>query len=181
MNSTIKNTFILGSMAVVALGLKKFYQTAEVPDLQWILTPTKALVQTFSGLSFHNDATEGYVNMAHHFTIAKSCAGVNFLIIVFCTSVFGFTLKMKKLVHQWISLPAFLSIAYGLTVVVNAFRIIGALTFGATQWAGINGNRVHEMEGVVVYLSFLLIYYLTMHYLLQKTNTMNTPRSTAVA
>ncbi|OJJ15765.1 exosortase K [marine bacterium AO1-C] len=166
-------------MTLVALGLKKFYQTAEVPDLQWILGPTKVLVQVFSGLSFTYDATEGYVNTAHQFSIAKSCAGVNFLIIVFCTSVFGFTLKIQNSVRQWISLPAFLGIAYGLTVVVNAFRIISALTFGQTQMMGIDANGLHEMEGVIVYLSFLLIYYLTMHYFLQKTHTMNTYKSTA--
>ncbi|HAS41144.1 MAG TPA: exosortase K [Microscillaceae bacterium] len=181
MNSTIKNGLILGSMAVVALGLKKFYQTAEVPDLQWILGPTKTLVQAFSGLSFTYDTTNGYVNLPHQFTIAKSCAGVNFLIIVFCTSVFGFTLKMKNSVRQWLSLPAFLGIAYALTVVVNAFRIISALTLGQTQWMGIDANGLHEMEGVVVYLSFLLIYYLTMHHLLHRTNTIHTYKSTATA
>jgi len=181
MNSTIKNALILGSMGLVALGLKKFYQTAEVPDLQWVLGPTKMLVQAFSGLSFTYDATNGYVNIPHQFAIAKSCAGVNFLIIVFCTSVFGFTLKMQNLARQWLSVPAFLGIAYALTVVVNAFRIISALTLGPTQWMGIDANGLHEMEGVVVYLSFLLIYYLTMHYLLHRTNTINTYKPTVTA
>lgn len=174
MNATIKNGIILTGMVVVAFGLKKFYQTAEVPDLQWILAPTKVLVQAFTGLSFTYDAVEGYVNIPHQMAIAKSCAGVNFLIIVFCTSIFGFTLKMHRSAHQWLSIPAFLTIAYLLTIVVNAFRIISALVLGKTSFMGLDANGLHEMEGVVVYLSFLLLYYLTMNFILNRKHPKNT-------
>ena len=176
MKSNINNWLIPGIMVLVALGLKLFYQTATVPDLQWVLAPTKVLVQSFTGLHFSYDATQGYVNTAHQFVIAKNCAGVNFLIIVFCTSVFGFSLKFALMRTQLLSVPVFLGLAYLLTVVVNAFRIISALIFSNSliPVSGLDANRVHATEGVVVYLSFLLIYYLILHYFLRQKPTINT-------
>jgi hypothetical protein len=50
MKINIKNGLTLGVMALLTFGLKKFYQTASVHDLQWILAPTKAVVQGFTGL-----------------------------------------------------------------------------------------------------------------------------------
>lgn len=167
MKINIKNGIILGVMALVAFGLKKFYQTANVHDLYWILAPSKLVVQGFTGLEFSYDASLGYVNQAHQFVIAKSCAGVNFLIIVFCTSVFGFSLKMKPNHWQWLSMPVFLVVAYLLTVLVNAFRIISALLLKGAhlpQVFGLDPNQLHAVEGVVVYLAFLLLYYLLLNY-----------------
>lgn len=174
MKTNIKNGLILGFMALVAFGLKKFYQVAEVPDLQWILLPTKTLVQGFTSLQFSYDPAQGHINTAHQFVIAKSCAGVNFLIIVFCTSVFGFTLRLSQFRQQLLSLPSFLGIAYVLTIAVNAFRIINSLVFSAAQIPGMNASQLHKTEGVIVYLSFLLIYYLTIHYFFQKKFTSKT-------
>lgn len=174
MKTNIKNGLILGFMALVAFGLKKFYQVAEVPDLQWILLPTKTLVQGFTSLQFSYDPAQGHINTAHQFVIAKSCAGVNFLIIVFCTSVFGFTLRLSQFRQQLLSLPSFLGIAYVLTIAVNAFRIINSLVFNAAQIPGMNASQLHKTEGVIVYLSFLLIYYLTIHYFFQKKFTSKT-------
>ncbi|EAY27686.1 exosortase K [Microscilla marina] len=164
MKTNLKNGLILGAMALVALVLKKFYQTAEVPDLHWILAPTQAAVHSFTGLQFSYDASQGYINQAHQFVIAKSCAGVNFLIIAFCTSVFGFTPKIKGSHWQWLSLPVFLVIAYLLTVAVNAFRIVNALLLKGTYAAILPANRLHAIEGAIVYLAFLLMYYLLLHY-----------------
>ncbi|WP_299454786.1 exosortase K [uncultured Microscilla sp.] len=164
MGKKIKNGLILGVMGLVAFTLKKFYQTAEVTDLYWILAPTKVAVHSFTGLEFSYDASQGYINQAHQFVIAKSCAGVNFLIIAFCTSVFGFTPKIKGSHWQWLSLPVFLVIAYLLTVAVNAFRIVNALLLKDAYTAILPANRLHAIEGAIVYLAFLLIYYLLLHY-----------------
>lgn len=168
-----QNGFILSTMVFIAFGLKVFYQTANTPDLQWVLAPTKVLVQGFTGLHFSYDATRGYVNIAHQFVIAKSCAGVNFLIIAFCTSVFGFTLKFAQMKVQLFSVVAFLGLAYLLTVVVNAFRIISALVFrnASVQVPGLNANQLHATEGVIIYLSFLLIYYLILNYCFNRKRT----------
>lgn len=169
MKINIKNGLTLGVMALLAFGLKKFYQTASVHDLQWILAPTKVVVQGFTGLQFGYDASLGYINQTHQFVIAKSCAGVNFLIIVFCTSVFGFSLKIKTSHWQWLSLPLFLGIAYLFTVLVNAFRIISALLLkgiALPQALGVGANQLHAFEGIVVYLAFLLLYYLLLNYCL---------------
>jgi exosortase K len=167
MKINIKNGLTLGVMALLTFGLKKFYQTASVHDLQWILAPTKAVVQGFTGLQFSYDASLGYINQVHQFVIAKSCAGVNFLIIVFCTSVFGFSLKIKTSHWQWLSLPLFLCIAYLFTILVNAFRIISALLLKGValpQTLGFGANQLHAFEGIVVYLAFLLLYYLLLNY-----------------
>lgn len=128
-------------------------------DLAWLLSPTMHLVRAFTGLQFHFDAARGYINSDALVIVGTSCAGVNYLVIALCMTVFSFVPRFGRN-----KLPAFAGLllaAYAVTVMVNSFRIIGgiALLRAAGKFNFIMSGAVHEAEGIFVYFSFLMLYY----------------------
>ena len=75
---------------LIAFGLKYHYSRASSEDLAWILRPTAGVVEQISGIHFEKEEGTGYINREHRIIIVPSCAGVNFLIIAFCMTVFSF-------------------------------------------------------------------------------------------
>ncbi|MDO9265260.1 MAG: exosortase K [Desulfosalsimonadaceae bacterium] len=149
--------------ATVAVGLKDQFSRAESNDLIWILRPTAGLVEWISGLSFIYDPCTGFVNMNHGIAIAPACSGVNFLIIAYIMSFFSFAGHYHGM-GRWLWLVITLSCAYFLTIAVNSTRIalsIESITHGV-HLGWLTPERIHRVEGVVVYFFFLSLYYLGM-------------------
>ena len=149
--------------AIVAVGLKDQFSRAESNDLLWILGPTAGLVEWISGLSFIYDPSAGFVNMVHGLIIAPACSGVNFLIIAYVMSFFSFAGHFDGM-GRWLWLVLTLSCAYFLTIAVNSIRIglsIESITHGI-HLGWLTPERIHRIEGVVVYFFFLSLYYLGM-------------------
>lgn len=146
----------------IAFGLKYHYSQARSDDLIWVLGPTAALVEHIGGISFEKEVHTGYVNHEHRIIIAPSCAGVNFFIIAFCMMVFSFIhhLPCKRIKFFWLAI-GMLS-AYVLTVFINALRIISSIYFYHAdiycEW--ITPQRVHRLEGIVIYFFFLCLFYM---------------------
>ena len=147
---------------LIAFGLKYHYSRAGSDDLLWILRPTAGLVEYLSGIKFENEANTGFVSQGYQIIIAPSCAGINFLIVAFCMAVFAglHVIKHCWLKHLW--LAASLACAYILTVAVNSLRIIAAIYSynAAIYFSWITPERVHRLEGIVIYFFFLCLFYM---------------------
>ncbi len=153
---------VLGALVVAVGGMLKYhYSVANADDLRYVLGPTAALVRLVTGAGVVAEAGAGYLSQELSILIAPSCAGVNFLVIAWCMLGVGFVHQVSpgraKLV--WLALSA--ALAYTTTVVVNATRIVvgAALQSAQWDWALLPPGQVHRVEGVVVYLTALLVLY----------------------
>ncbi|MCP3874637.1 MAG: exosortase K [Desulfobacteraceae bacterium] len=146
---------------VIAAGLKYGYSRAQSDDLNWILHPTSQVVQLLSGLVFEAELGTGFINRDKRVIIAPSCAGVNFLIIAFCMSIFSFIHRFRDLRIKMIWFGSMIVSVYGVTIGVNAARILLAIWLyeKQIQFGWMTAQRVHRMEGVAVYFIFLFLLY----------------------
>jgi len=163
-----KTLLVFIFLLTVALKLHTDYAPAS--QLRWILAPVTVLVEAQSGIPFHFDPVEGYMNPEESISIGRTCAGVNFIIIAW---LMGFTLAwpqqrdFRQRLRAWLLHGV---CAYVLAVAVNAFRIvaaIGALNGSAhLEWLG--KHKTHEALGIFIYFSFLLAYYFALRYFLKR-------------
>ena len=146
----------------IALGLKYHYSRAGSGDLVWVLGPTAGLVEYISGIQFDSEANTGFVSREYRIIIAPSCAGINFLIVVFCMAVFSGIHVIKHPGSKLLWLAASLVCAYILAIAVNTLRIIASIySYGADIYVGwITPARVHRLEGIVIYFFFLCLFYM---------------------
>jgi exosortase K len=145
---------------VVAGALKAHYSVAGAEGLRWILAPTTALVGAATSTSFIFEPRHGYLSPELDLLIAPVCAGLNFLIVAFCSAAFGLLPLVRGRVRKAAFFVGALAVGYGLTVVVNAGRILLGLRLrgaaGPFGWIGwMTPADVHRAMGVLVYLSAL--------------------------
>ncbi len=157
-----RNGVLLLLTLLFAFGLKYHYSQACSDDLAWILRPTAGLVEQISRIQFEKEAHTGYVSHTHQIIIAPACAGVNFFIIAFCMAVFSGILHIK---HRWLKflwLTFSAASAYLLTIFANALRIILSIySYNAGIYsAWITPQRVHRLEGTLIYFFFLCLFYM---------------------
>jgi exosortase K len=145
----------------IAWGLKYHYSTAHAESLKWILAPTAALVETITRHPFFFESNIGYINQDLQIIIAPACAGINFLIAVFCMSAFCGIFKLPGFQKKSFWLIGCAAGAYIATINVNAFRIwISIATIAADIHAGwFTPQRVHRMSGIIIYFFFLSGFY----------------------
>ena len=114
--------YALGLIAVYCM--KLLYSRASSDDLIWILGPTAEVVELLSNISFEKEAQAGYISRSTGILIAPACAGINFLIMAFCTAFFSCVHRLRTYPEKlmWTGLACLGS--YFLTIVVKAMRII---------------------------------------------------------
>src|SRR5262249_37068071 len=148
---------------VCAFTLYLYYTTSTADQLRWILAPTTALVELFSGASFEFESHAGYISRERGFLIANSCAGVNFLITAFLM------LSMRKLLGDrskkigWGLIPTAAVIAYLATLVANTVRIAIALRLRRKpgECGLLYPDQLPRFAGVFRYFGFLLLLFVT--------------------
>lgn len=154
----------LGQLAVVLFcaGLVKlYYSTASVNELRWILAPTTALVEFFTGTRFQFESHAGYMSSDHTFLIAASCAGVNFLITSFLMLSLRKLWANRSKVVAWRFFALAAVFAYLATLIANTVRISSALLLRRTPLEiGLSPDQLHRFEGIFVYFGFLLLLFL---------------------
>jgi exosortase K len=157
----------------LAVLLKLSLAIAEPAGLTWILSSTTFMVKAFTGLQFFFDPLKGYVNFENAVVIGKSCAGVNYLVIALCMTVFSFVPRFPR--HKLLLFAGLVLAAYVVTVMVNSFRIIGgiALLNLAGRYNLVVTDGIHEAEGIFVYFSFLVLYYRSLQALLSAKGKQN--------
>jgi len=145
------------AVAAVALGaswaLKAYYSHAGADPLRWVLAPTVRLVAWATGVAFEWEPHQGYLSRDHLFVIAPACAGVNFLIVAFCSLCFGLAHTCRSLVARVALVLASAAASYATTLVANAARIALALPLhdAGVAWGPLTPERIHCAEGVAVY------------------------------
>jgi exosortase K len=151
----------LAVAALVAWGLKRHYAEARVDDLSWILGPTSHLAGAISGTTFVFQPGEGYFSREQLFVIAKSCAGVNFMVAAFGMLVLTALRRIDSPTAAACVLAASLLASYGAAVLVNTVRIVVALWLAAhpAGWSGFSAEHVHRLEGITVYFGGLVLLH----------------------
>lgn len=164
---------------IIAVGLKYLYSRASTEDLTWILTPTSHLVSWVSGLSFAMDSPAGYINRDLGIAIAPSCSGVNFLIIAFAMAFFSFARRLPTTGSTYLWIGAALTGAYTLTLFVNTVRIcVSIATISHDLHAGwLTPERIHRIEGIMIYFLFLCLYYQGIHKITAVDSRLKRPKT----
>jgi len=156
----------------LAFGMKAFYASASADALGWILGPTAALVSLLSGQHFEAEPGIGYLSRELMLVIAPACAGINYLVIAFCTLVLGFAPRSGRPARRWGWLFAAGALAYAATLLVNALRIALAIALReGTLPAWLSASQAHRLEGIAVYLGSLwLLVWLIARGFAQRTD-----------
>ncbi len=156
------NVLLCIIVAAIAFCLKLHYSRATSDDLVWILKPTAGLVEYVTNTHFVRAENAGFLSREYRILIAPACAGVNFLIMAFCMSAFSSMhqpgLRRKKLIRLAVCGIS----SYLLTIVVNTIRITAAIYLYkyCISWGWLTPERIHRIEGIVIYFVFLFIFYL---------------------
>lgn len=147
--------------AAVAVALKAHYSGARAEDLTWILAPVALVVQTITGQQFYFDPSDGYVSHTLGIVIAPACAGVNFMITVFCMTCFSRIFKRTgiRASSRWLAGCA--AISYAVTILANSARIyFSVILFTHNIHLGwLTPMRVHRITGILIYFFFLCLVY----------------------
>ena len=146
---------------LVVYGIKLQYSRASSDDLIWILGPTAEAVEWMSSIRFEREALVGYISLSTGVIIAPACAGVNFLIVAFCTTFFSFVHRLKNWYGKLMWTGFACLGAYVLAVMVNALRIILSIHLYNIEiyntW--LTPERVHRLEGILLYVILLCLFH----------------------
>ena len=145
-----------------AVGMKRWYQTATIDQLSWIVGPIARLIGWMSDSEFRFIEGWGYLSSDQTILINKDCSGVNFLIII---ATFSFAIRFLQpnsfLARKtgWLWIP---SLSYLLSIVANTTRIRMSMLLVPTKnmispW--IDPETFHRAEGIFIYLFFIVVYY----------------------
>lgn len=156
-------------MLSITYALKRHYSSADAEALRWILAPTAWLVEIACRAPFVFEPNAGYVNTTLRFAIAPSCAGVNFMIVAYCSATLGFVTRMRTLPSKLVLLLVGAGLAYVSTVLVNTARIVIALALQThpVSIEGVSPEQIHSAEGILVYAVSLFSLYLLADQVLQ--------------
>lgn len=155
--------------------LKGAYSFAQIEQLHFLLYPTSRLVATFTGTTDYFLSGEGYYNGPLNILINKSCSGFNFWAISF---LMAYSLLKKagySRLRNLLAIPIGLLLTYLFTILVNTTRILFSIFIHAehSPLIAVNASWSHQAEGTFIYLSYLIIAYLSIDYLqTQKTATL---------
>lgn len=163
----VQPSFLVPCLAAVVIMfvLKRHYSTASADQLRWILQPVGWLVAGWDDLPYAWQSGIGLVRLDRMITIAPACAGVNFLIMAYGLAVFAFLHHQRTLMRRILWLAGAFMVAFGLSVVVNALRIILSIVLyeAAFEWGWLTPERLHIIAGIAIYSSALGLYYVTLH------------------
>jgi exosortase K len=153
----IANLACIACALGLACGLKAFYSRAGFAELDWVLAPTRRLVEWLTGADFQPEPGRGYLCRERCYLIAPACAGVNFLIVAFVSLSCGLVHTRRSLAGRaaWLTVSALA--AYGVTLLANAVRIALAMRLyesGAT-FGPLSAAQLHCALGIATYLAFL--------------------------
>jgi exosortase K len=159
-----------GSATVLAFAGKLFYSLAREEELLFLLGPVTFLVSAFTGIPFAYDPGDGYVNRIAGIVIGKSCAGMNYLILLYAMTVFSFlryfTKKSEKILFQFAALAG----SFLLCIYATAARIIVSIPLisAGDRFPFLKTDIAHKIVGILVYVTILLLYYNVAEYFLKK-------------
>lgn len=152
--------------------LKIIFRSMNNDDLQFLLYPTNLGIELATNSTAIYLPNSGYLHQSLNIVIDKSCSGFNFFLISFLLSAYGFN-RIKGLKFVLVILLAFVS-AYLLAIFANISRILCYLVLlseNIPQRIDPENIWLHRAEGILVYLSFLIIFFLILNFVTLKINT----------
>ena len=148
-------------VTLAAWAMKAFNSTASVNELRWILWPTKVAVEWITGTRFYFESFAGYMSEDRTFVIAAACSGVNFLIAVFMMLSLRRLWDHRRYGVAWLSIAWVIVFSYFVTIGANVMRISSALWLNSRphQFAGMDRDELHRLDGITVYFGVMLLTY----------------------
>lgn len=166
MSKKILYYFIAGFVFVL---LKIWFKQADTDDLYFLLKPTDKLVGFLTGNTSNYIQNYGFFYEEINIVIEKSCSGFQFMLICFLMLSFLFLKYIKKF---YVVFTSFF-LAYIFTVLVNTSRIVVSIICQKQLYKIIalqSRYILHEIIGIITYLTFLILIYLFFENQLKKRN-----------
>lgn len=158
-----KNTIYQLAILVFFICAKLTYSHANNNTISFLTRPTNAIISFITNKTYTYSPEAGFYYTSLNIVIDKSCSGFNFWMLLFLLLFFS-TLKLTKThKNKFLLFPATLLISYLLTLFVNTSRILASLFIA--QNTSLQYSWLHQAEGVFIYLSFLIVFYLSLNYL----------------
>ena len=152
--------YILGIL--IFIGLKFGFSNANNNQILFLIKPLNYLVSVLIDSLYTYNNEIGFFHEKLNITIDKSCSGFNFWMLSFILFYFSMLKHLKKYLYKFLLIPIALLISYVLTLFVNTSRILTSIFIEKTTQ--LNYTWLHQAEGVFIYLSFLIIFYITINY-----------------
>lgn len=156
----IREYYGYGLLLLTLLGLKAFHRMAHTDDLLWLLAPLSLLVELYGKAQFAYVPDWGYWDEARHILVDKSCSGFNFLLILLGLLYVTWVPAQTHWRHLFLRVIPLIGLAYLLSIVVNAGRMICILSVQdkLVSW-GMNPALAHEMLGIFIFWGSLFLIY----------------------
>ena len=168
-----KTTFWFLATAAVCFILKYYHAMSSTQDLFFMLWPVNKIIQIVLNTETVYLKTGFYIPSLN-ILIDKSCSGANFFILTFCVLSSTAPYYLFNIRNSILLFVILFLVAYGLTIGVNAARILSVILLLPLQsnlpW--ITTRWFHQAEGAVIYLCALLIAYLVIKKVFIKIKTL---------
>ncbi len=153
--------FFYGSVPVLAFAGKLFYSLAPVKGLLFLLGPVTFLVSAITGIPFAYDQSAGYVNPVTGIIIGKSCAGMNYLILLYAMTIVSFLHYFQKKSGKILFQCAAMAGSFLLCIYATAARITVSISLisAGSVFPFLKTETAHKIVGTVIYVTILLLYY----------------------
>ena len=144
--------------------IKFLFAIATVDEIRYFIYPISKIIDTITNTHSVYVITKGYFNEDLNFVINKSCSGINFFLIFLVSISYRYSLEKNK-PSSAKNLIISILLALIATLLANSSRILCSIT--APTFFSFNLDLLHQIQGTVVYLFFLLFSYLLFDYLLK--------------
>ncbi len=151
---------------IIFLIMKLAYTFFENEAVLFLLLPTNLAIETITSSIAAYDPQSGFFHESLNIVIDKSCSGFNFWILCFVMFAFTTVRFIKGNALKLMMFPAVLLISLVLTIFVNTSRILLATL--TPEFFNEQFPWLHQAQGTLIYLTFLITFYLGLYYLLQK-------------
>ncbi|WP_425567980.1 exosortase K [Postechiella marina] len=148
------------------IGSKFAYSLANNNMISFLTKPTNAIISFITNNASSYSPKTGFYYSNLNIVIDKSCSGFNFWMLLFLLLFFSTLKFIKTYKNKLLLFLATLLISYLLTLFTNTSRILVSLFI--TQNTSLHYSWLHQAEGVFIYLSFLIVFYLSLNYLQNK-------------
>jgi exosortase K len=163
----IKNiTYYIIAFALF-ITLKFVYSQASNDMVLFMLKPISELLSIITTNDAVYTTSSGFFFQELNITIDKSCSGINFWLMSFMVCIVSIIPKKRTLLEKTIAFPIAFILAYVLTLFANTSRIL--ISIFIEKNTNFNYSWLHQAQGVFIYLTFLILFYLLINHLLSKT------------
>lgn len=155
----IPDSFLyIGACLLIIFLLKYIGNNATEEFISFMTFPVTIAAQLYSGTTFNFITDKGFLSEDQFILINRSCSGINFMIITFCVNSYFLGNRGYKILF----IPIALLLAYPFTILINSFRVISSIQLLNLQnmISLFSPKQIHEMAGVIIFLTSLILYYL---------------------